>query len=315
MSTKCQRCGGRATMFLCPLCITKLTELLTDLPWLHDRLIEAAVGQTRLTDNGGRRGSRDILHGDTTVEDCAKITLARALAEGGCNAKASDLLTEVTDTLGRWVTALCEAQNLTPARGRSALVWMRHNVSLIAASEHAATIMDDVERLRRNVERVVNRPIPVRDLGPCPTWVDDTEEPCGRTLRSPAGDIDVYCRGCNTTHNVNRLLLARYTDAEKQPLTFDRLLKVNFAQPEQWQIPSRTLYEWRKTNTLPVRGYEGDQPLYCWSDARELRAENLRDAHARAGRARQRKLSKAERSEQAKRAAEARWGKDERTTA
>jgi hypothetical protein len=46
--TECQRCGGRATLFLCPRCESHLDKLLRELPWWLERLTETAVGATRL---------------------------------------------------------------------------------------------------------------------------------------------------------------------------------------------------------------------------------------------------------------------------
>ena len=55
--TECRRCGAKAQLFLCPRCTTTLQRTLDDLPWWLNRLTEAAVGQTRMSDNAGRKSA------------------------------------------------------------------------------------------------------------------------------------------------------------------------------------------------------------------------------------------------------------------
>ena len=57
--TDCTRCGAKANnSFLCRNCVTTAQTTLADLPWWLNRLTEAAVGQTRMTDNAGRKSAR-----------------------------------------------------------------------------------------------------------------------------------------------------------------------------------------------------------------------------------------------------------------
>lgn len=68
MST-CQSCGGRATVSLCPTCVSKLRDLLEHLPQWITHLEEAAIGQVRLGDGGGGRSTsrREPFKGDDEV--------------------------------------------------------------------------------------------------------------------------------------------------------------------------------------------------------------------------------------------------------
>lgn len=319
--TECRRCGGKAQLYLCQRCTTTLQRTLTDLPWWLNRLTEAAVGQTRMSDNAGRKSAaRRDLDGETPLAACIepfpdtsetdlerarrqrqRVALAHALAAGGINARASELLGQIADSLAYWVKELCDSRGVdyTPpvmaserltALGTAHAAWMARHVGAIAASELAEDICGDVEGHLDDIVRIVNRPVPIRTLGKCPTWIDGRDgqpgQPCGRQLRAPAEDSEVYCARCKATHSVNRLLLARFAEAERELLTFDRLCKVNRMQPEGFQVPLRTLQQWRKTGALPPRGWmrpgglrgiawhgDDDQPLYLWADVRMLRSK------------------------------------------
>ena len=130
--TECRRCGGRASAFLCPRCTTKVDTGLRELPWLLRCLTETATGQTRMSDNGGRRSARrKDLDGDRELAACIEPlppnkdnnlerarrereqhALATALASGRIHARASQLLGEVADGLAFWCRVICEARGI-----------------------------------------------------------------------------------------------------------------------------------------------------------------------------------------------------------
>lgn len=308
--TDCQRCGAKAhNAFICRKCEQTVRQVLTDLPWWLARLTEAATGQTRMSDNGGRKSApRKGLDGETPLAQCieplpdeddlekarrkrAKAALAHALAAGGIDPRASELLGEITDSLGYWIRVLCEQRGVeipllragrTPGALRAK--WLALHVSAIAASEDADEICCDIESHMDDIVATINRPIPIRHLGKCPTWNEDKRRICGVELRAPEEELEVYCRRCKITHSVHRLLLARQEEAERTPITWDKLVKVNRMQPDGYQVPLRTLQHWRTREYLRPRGWlrpdgqrgiarhgDQDQPLFLWSDVRNLR--------------------------------------------
>jgi hypothetical protein len=114
----CTRCGAKANnAFLCRKCLLTAQTTLADLPWWLNRLTEAAVGQTRMTDNVGRKSARrKDLDGDAELAACIELlpkaddlekartarqkqSLAHAVATGGVNLRASELLAEIADSL------------------------------------------------------------------------------------------------------------------------------------------------------------------------------------------------------------------------
>jgi hypothetical protein len=307
--SECQRCAGKAQNFLCAHCERALGQSLADLPWWLDRLTETATGQTRMADNGGRRAARKVdLDGEKPLAECIetlppgddldkarkqreKHALAVALATGGCNARASDLLAEISDSLGYWMRVLCEERGRDVPRlgagvtyGRLRAKWLRKHLGAIVTSTSAGDIAMDIDTHIEDIVVVVNRPTHVLFLGLCPTWDDDRNATCGRRLRAPADAVEVYCHRCRTTHNVTRLLMAQLSDAERELQTFDELARINSCLPDGYGVPARTLRFWRQTEVLKPRGWlrpdghrgigrhaENDVALFSWSDVKKLR--------------------------------------------
>ena len=322
--TECRRCGAKAQLFLCPRCTTTLQRTLDDLPWWLNRLTEAAVGQTRMSDNAGRKSAaRRDLDGEQPLAACIepfpdpsetdlerarrqrqRVALAHALAAGGINARASELLGEIADSLAYWVKELCDSRGVayTPpvkaserltALGTAHAAWMARHVGAIAASELAEDICGDVEGHLDDIVRVVNRPVPIRVFR-CPTWITKPTggQPCDTRLRTPADELEVHCKRCGITHNVHRLMLALMDDLSHQSFTVDELLAAMRKVPAEYRVSERTLRRWRRDQLLQPAGWrrggpdgpsfttidsEADIPEYAWADVQRLRAMDRRE--------------------------------------
>jgi hypothetical protein len=291
--TECTRCGAKANnSFLCRNCVTTAQTTLADLPWWLNRLTETAVGQTRMTDNAGRKSARrKDLDGDTDLAACIELlpkaddldkarrarqdaALSHALATGGVNARASQLLATIADSLNYWCRVLCEIRGLdyTPSPlphtlGANHARWLRVNIGAIATYDDAADIVGDIEGHLEDIVKVVNRPIRWWNLGECPGWRDD--KPCQTELRVPEGSEEALCRRCHTRHTVQLLLLARKAEAETNPMTRRQLTRYNRELPPEFQVPPRTLQHWLDTGRLCPCS-EAEDPLYSWVDVRLL---------------------------------------------
>ena len=311
--TECRRCGAKAQLFLCPRCTTTLQRTLDDLPWWLDRLTEAAVGQTRMSDNAGRKSAaRRDLDGETPLAACIepfpdpsetdlerarrqrqRAALAHALAAGGINARASERLGQIADSLAYWVKELCDSRGVayTPpvkaserltALGTAHAAWMARHVGAIAASELAEDICGDVEGHLDDIVRIVNRPVPIRVFR-CPTWITKPTggQPCDTRLRTPADELEVHCKRCGITHNVHRLMLALMDDLSHQSFTVDELLAAMRKVPESYRVPERTLRRWRSSGKLAPSGWRGETPEYAWADVQKLKTADRRDSPTR----------------------------------
>ena len=303
MNCQGHRCRVEVTdRFLCRTCTSALADLLRDIPWFLDRLAEAAVGQTRLSEPGAGRGTqRDILHGDTPLVACLGLlpeaddlerarrdrhrrALANALRLGGCNMQASELLAEIGDSLAYWCSTLCEDRGLTytpmhsPGRrltlGAEHAIWLKRHIESIAQFDCAGDIAMDVWGHRRDIERAINQPMVMVQLGTCPVDILTTGEvmsTCGARLRAPAGAETTYCRRCFTTHSVSRLLMEQMDAAGRQPLTAKRLLAVNRQMPAHWQVPESTVRWWISQGVLASVGAVDGAAVYLWADLVKLR--------------------------------------------
>jgi hypothetical protein len=90
--SQCQRCSGRATLFLCNACTSDLREMLEGMPRWLGYLADAAHGQTRLGESARRSG-------DLT-------------SPMPCNLGASELYQQVHNALSRIVQEICESRGM-----------------------------------------------------------------------------------------------------------------------------------------------------------------------------------------------------------
>lgn len=269
--------------------------MLADLPWWIDRLAEAAVGDTCMSESsvGGVYESRYPIHGedptahylasypgdaDEVPDDKAmnrryESARRQALAAGGVNERASTLMDAVANTLSTIVRDLLESRGMQirPAddsvssgsyrTARFSARWLLGQVGAIAADESAGRVYGEIHELVSNerrdgrIGRVVNRPIAVRDLGRCPTWNEDARSACGAPLRARADQVEVHCRRCRATHKVDRLQLLLINDLARAKVTAGEVLRLNRILPEDYRIPERTLRHWRDKETLKRKGY------------------------------------------------------------
>lgn len=239
------------------------------------------------------------------VADQAKMR-AQFLAAGGINARASDLLDAVRNTLSTWVRHICETRGVVvPAltKPRLMAMWLKTNVPAIACDEGAGQFFGDIKDLvgdKRDehsdgaIGKLINRPMPRKTLGPCPTWNERTRRVCGLELTAREDAIETTCPQCLRTHNCNQLQLLLMNDLERRPVPFDKILKANQIQPLDRQVSERTLRWWRQHGKLKPHLYrrpngrvvfnrhsEDDEPLYLWPDVLRLHTEkNERKAKA-----------------------------------
>jgi hypothetical protein len=309
----CQNCAATTDMFLCGRCVTELRDMLNGLPRWLEHLAETATGQTRMAD-GGRGGSgyssRYRLKGEDNIShylatypgDSDEMPTAQdrrlreeaarrlALSAGRVNAKASDLFVEIHDKLNQWVDIFTYTEthphfaavprNSLPGAFRMTQ-WLRSQISAVPIHPEAGRFYGDIKHAINRIESVINRPIPQKFLGPCPTWLERERKACGAELRTREDAVEITCRHCKRTHNCNRLQLLMVNDMEREKVTVDRLLKMNKFLPEEYRISERTLRHWRQHDKLKPCGQSEDgEPLYRWADVRRLRAENERKASA-----------------------------------
>lgn len=307
----CQRCGARSQAALCRTHESDLRRMLQELAgtvnpqtgrstagWI-EHLADAAVGTVRMGGDGGRK----------TRGDDAPIRF---------NDKASQLLQQVQGSLGMWVRDICESRGIEyePVRferpgfigplqlgvlrglhymggGAPLALWLEVHVGAVLASEDAGMFLQEIEGLIGAITRLIDSPIPNRDIGPCPTIKgDDGRQRCDTWLSVKRIDpatgrppIEVTCPGCHLTQNIDRLMQDFLHRANHMQWTHERILQI--MDIAQIKVPERTMRRWR--HNLPVKpcGYlraDGrrigitrasvdDVPLYRLADVQKKIAE------------------------------------------
>lgn len=305
MTQPCQSCSGRATVYLCGTCVDQLRALLNSLvtgpvvtarpdgspirsSGLLEDLADVILRRTKLGDGsgGGHRKRGDDNPGlyEPDTENGKRTRQAEAVM----------LLDAINNGLSTIVRDLCESRgrDVPKLDTEGCARWLAANVGAIACDEAAGQWHGEIAGYVRRIELCIDRPLRRRWLGPCPTWDEQVRKACGTDLYAREDAIEVYCRKCRATHNCNRLQLLQQGDLERERLTWDRLLKANKYQPDEFRIPERTLRLWRKAGPngepprLKPRGWlrpdgshginrrtNDDEPLYLWSDVRKLRSE------------------------------------------
>lgn len=252
---------------------------------------------------------------DGYVADVDKLR-ARLLRLGGINARASSLLLAVGNSLTTTIRDLCEQRGIrlvhprfigplrpgdlrAPWRGSANYArWLAGHVNTIAAGEGAGETYREIERYVAEIERAINKPIPMRPLGRCPTWNEVTRTTCGKELKAREDVIEVYCRNCRATHNCNWLLQLMQKEADRTKMTIDEIIAHNKYLPEEYRINPRTLRQWRQQGNIPKltpKGYrrpdgrvgltrhgDDDEPLYLYADLRKVWADRADKGKARA---------------------------------
>jgi len=284
---QCQKCRGRASSgsHLCGTCTVDLRRQLLHLPTLVDYLEDAAIGLTKMGEDGG---SRRGFESSTPILDF----------------RASDLLEALHSTLGQWATEIARRHSavISPPvnwhrpvaeyRYRSAdyAVFLAAHVDHLASDPDCGDLCATLSAYVKRALVILNRKAPPLFCGPCPTRITDhsrctdcgqREHECATRLMARRGAVEVVCPACKTTHNVERLinhLLARADDFRATIPELHRVLRM-LGTP----VTQRTLYRWARTGVLKPAGYlradnkriglarqsDDDKPVYRIADARK----------------------------------------------
>lgn len=305
---KCQRCERECRdAFLCQSCSNHIREILRELPWWLDRLLESSVGQVRMGDGG--RNPKPELHGEDLVTDHA-LTIAQAAAMGRANTAASRLYARAHNTLATWIRDICESRGIdyrmqimesnfigpmaeyqqrrAPRKDPGTLetsgthtpmaLWLAKHAPAIAMHEAAGECANDIEDLRLAVERAVNRREAPMFCGLCPNEVADDhakdcdkEHPheCGTRLEARKKAANVTCPSCKATHDVETLQRKIFEDNADYGYTSGEIHTVMNAMG--MSIGESTLRRWIAQRALLPMNWHSGTPRYHLDDVRKLR--------------------------------------------
>lgn len=228
-----------------------LTGRSVEGPGYLELLADAARNRTRLGDGGRRRYSQSRLvtytderpteNGGTVGQrileqhlTTGRLTLRYALADGRVNGRAIELLSRARATTFYWCAR------------------MNGNGS-IAAHPDAKTCFEQMDQLVKDIERCINRPVEPVAVGPCPTRVAPDRE-CGWALEAHPSAIEVTCRVCQMTYNVEKLKNEHLASIGHRRYTRRDLavMMKRIGEP----VPSSTMHDWIRSGRLKCCGYQ-----------------------------------------------------------
>jgi hypothetical protein len=160
-------------------------------------------------------------------------------------------------------------------------VLLSRNTDRLAQLESVGVCFAEIENLADEIERVINRAVPPRVLGPCTNQVGSMHDKhcqkhhphrCDIALTAKPEDTTVVCPHCGAQHDVERLIDAQMREADDMSFTISELYKT-YLPAVRIYIPLRTLQHWAASSRLVPTGYtaEGD-PRFMLAHIRLLHA-------------------------------------------
>lgn len=175
--------------------------------------------------------------------------------------------------------------------------WLHANVTAIAADEGFDVCFTEIAEMIRDIERVINRPIPPRFLGPCPEMVDAGHDDgctmthphvCDTALRAHKRATSVTCEMCGAQHDVEGLFERQAELTGQYSYTLTELSGTIMPALREY-VPLRTMQHWAASGKLNPTGYTAAaEPRFLLDDIRGLWAARDRSnptgaaAHKRA---------------------------------
>lgn len=148
----------------------------------------------------------------------------------------------------------------------------------IALRPDAGQFMRDITKAVQTIDTMINRPIPPRYCGPCPSPIiqvdgkpvrDSSGQPCGTALLAAREATKVTCHECRTEHDIKEIEDTLWEGVGEWLLSPSEILMVMtyFGEP----VAETTFRRWRATGKLQPRGQRDGKPRYWPADVRTLR--------------------------------------------
>ncbi|WP_280393202.1 hypothetical protein [Nocardia wallacei] len=270
LCTECSRPVGDNAA-LCKTCVTELAEQLLKVPALIWELTvtRAGLGRSGPAAVGSRPPEpplpirvtgRRKLPGDSTVRrlETTVIGWARVLAEDLAVTPAVNIAYLVQLTQDRRLALRPGNRPDHAALGypvsplEQAAVWLAHHRRELAQHDAAAELARDVRGSIKALVAVIWPP-DRQYLGLCSTE-SGTGEVCGHEIHAEVGAAYVYCRRCNTQHDIAALKAEVLRGAEDRLYRVADLVRVlrEFGRA----VPRATLYRWAKERRIEPRGWQ-----------------------------------------------------------
>jgi len=299
--TECQKCFAKTQTYLCTRCITDLRKQLLGLPTLIDDLDDAAIGNTRLSNETSRQ--KGFASRTPAFDD-----------------RANRLIEEIGDTVGQWARSMARTHGvlISPPvtwhkpwdvyrhTTRDYAVFLAAHVNNLAADPDVGELCASIRSYVKRAHVIVDRRTPPQFCGPCPATVIDhrhclknsdggscdgyRDHQCATRLMSARGAVEVTCPACGAAHRTEALLNHLLVHADDHRYTIPDLYRVLRMLNEPVQM--KTLYHWAlpRVGRLRPAGYirldngrigitrqsDDEKPIYRVSEARKQREESIK---------------------------------------
>ena len=153
---------------------------------------------------------------------------------------------------------------MTPTNPATLAKYLSKHTQKIAKLETAAECYNDITQAITTIERLINRPIPDRQLcGKCPQ--------CDLALYAPRAATEIQCPQCKTTHNIEKLFDQALNISDNMSFTISQLHRTILPAVREYVEP-RTLRRWFVRGRLVPTGYDAEgEPRFLLADVRRLR--------------------------------------------
>lgn len=288
--TDCQHCGAKSQLYLCTTHVKEFHEILIDLPRLAHHLAETATGQTKLGERTRRIKSDEapMRVNLRASEQLRTINLALiGLVQKVCRSldtsyRAPTIVGPVSHHQLHPGEISSEYHNDTAKLA----FWLANHVEAIAGLETAGTSFASFNNHINRIVATINRPVPPRFCGPCPTIKDEsTRSQCGTALMAKREAEEVRCPNCKALWNVDYLMHRLLAEVDHWRFTCNEVLLIMSTLGDE--LSKRTFQHWRQHKIVTPRGYrrldgrialtkhnDDDEPVYRLSDVRNARGKS-----------------------------------------
>ncbi|MEU6580651.1 hypothetical protein [Nocardia sp. NPDC046763] len=134
-----------------------------------------------------------------------------------------------------------------------AAVWLACHPHDLRRHEAAHELLVDVRHAVAGLRAVVDRPIELRYLGPCPAQLTDGSV-CAAELRAQVEATWVRCRRCRSKYEIARIQADARAAVEDELHTVANLVRLLGALGAP--TPRRTVYRWAQDHRIEPRGWQ-----------------------------------------------------------
>lgn len=271
-ASTCRRCEASTPdhAFLCTKCGHRLATRFGEVAGLAEDLLVSLSRRARIDRPPTPLDPEDHQHSVAATLSIQPLPVDLA---------AGEHLAALRTTVAEWADSIARVRGYARPLGTWEAVgtFLVHQVPWLRYREEGPVLLEEIEQMRSQVRRFVDRPTPTWYAGPCGAhYLDDDGllQECDADLHALSGADQVTCRGCDTTHDVGQRRQWLLGLAEDRLLRAEHLARAVTVLAEPVTSAQIRGYAFRK-RLVPKGRDAGDHPLYRVGDLLELIREDL----------------------------------------